>query len=211
MRITKTIFVATLFFILGTVSHAADGETVLAPWFPRNLPDGVQFSGAVGARFRISTLVKEVIINPGSAFDFEVDIQAEFIWMFFTPPFIGIAIWSVAKYRTSIELLNAKGRASWVLENLTSLKHKTDLLQVQGVFELMQEYFHCSFGLSGVVTSAEIVNGLFAKSLNQDEAERFAKFFSHIETLKFNPDLSNKDCDIVGQAIVWIRILEVRR
>ena len=334
MRITKTIFVATLFFILGAVSRAADGETVLAPWFPRNLPDGVQFSGAVGARFRISTLVKEVIINPGSAFDFEVDIQAvgkvlvppgeldfatmfggdttfkvevlpgltqaganrwryfcrlwplkegklvipeipfayinpdipwfknqlmldfsglievevlqrqifpvalrgpevvfdidglrktpwmnsvkgfgftEFIWMFFTPPFIGIAIWSVAKYRTSIELLNAKGRASWVLENLTSLKHKTDLLQVQGVFELMQEYFHCSFGLSGVVTSAEIVNGLFAKFLNQDETERFAKFFSRIETLKFNPDLSNKDCDIVGQAIVWIRILEVRR
>ncbi len=98
-----------------------------------------------------------------------------------------------------------------MLENLTSLKHKTDLLQVQGVFELMQEYFHCSFGLSGVVTSAEIVNGLFAKSLNQDEAERFAKFFSDIETLKFNPDLSNKDCDIVGQAIVLIRILEVRR
>lgn len=65
-----------LFFILGTVSHAADGETVLAPWFPRNLPDGVEFSGAVGARFRISTLVKDAIISPGSAFDFEVEIQA---------------------------------------------------------------------------------------------------------------------------------------
>lgn len=76
MRITKTIFVATLFFILCTVSHAADGETVLAPWFPRNLPDGVGFSGAVGARFRISTLVKDAIISPGSAFDFEVEIQA---------------------------------------------------------------------------------------------------------------------------------------
>lgn len=334
MRITKTIFVATLFFILGTVSHAADGETVLAPWFPRNLPDGVEFSGAVGARFRISTLVKDAIISPGSAFDFEVEIQAtgkvlvppseldfvtmfagdttfkvevlpgltqvganrwryfcrlwplkegklvipeipfayinsdipwikkqlmldfsdliavevlqrqtfpvalrgpevvfdidglrktpwmnsvkgfgftEFIWMFFTPPFIGIAIWSVAKYRTSIELLNAKGRASWVLENLVLLKHKTKVLQAEGVFELMQEYFHSSFGFSGVVTSAEIVDGLFVKFLNQDETERFAKFFNDIETLKFNPDLINNDSDIVGQAIVWIRILEVRR
>jgi hypothetical protein len=135
----------------------------------------------------------------------------EFIWMFLTPPFVGIIIWSVAKYRASMELLNARGRAFWVLENLTTLKHKTDLLQAEGVFKLMQEYFHSSFGMSGVVTSAEIVNGLFAKFLNQNETQQFSKFFSDIETLKFNPDLSNNECDLIDQAIAWIRILEVRR
>jgi hypothetical protein len=135
----------------------------------------------------------------------------EFIWMFLTPPFVGIIIWSVAKYRASMELLNARGRAFWVLENLTSLKNKTDVLQADGVFKLMQEYFHSSFGMSGVVTSAEIVNGLFSKFLNQNETQQFSRFFSDIETLKFNPDLSNNECDLIDQAIAWIRILEVRR
>jgi hypothetical protein len=110
-----------------------------------------------------------------------------------------------------MELLNARGRAFWVLENLTSLKNKTDVLQADGVFKLMQEYFHSSFGMSGVVTSAEIVNGLFAKFLNRNETQQFSKFFSDIETLKFNPDLSNNECDLIDQAIAWIRILEVRR
>ena len=135
----------------------------------------------------------------------------EFIWMFLTPPFVGIIIWSVAKYRASMELLNARGRAFWVLENLAGLKHKTDLLQAEGVFKLMQEYFHRSFGMSGVVTSAEIVNGLFAKFLNRNETQQFSKFVSDIETLKFNPELSNNEFDLIDQAIAWIRILEVRR
>ena len=334
MQAMKNTFALSLFLCFCAFSQGADEVDSLAPWIPRNLPDGMQFSGAVGSRFRISALVKDMIISPGSAFDFEVDIQAagkvllppgefdfesifagnssfkveilpgltqsdakrwryfcrlwpleegkleipeipfayinpdipwpnkqlmldfsdsikvevlqrkvfavslrgpdivfnvdglrkspwmnsvkgfgltEFIWMFLTPPFVGIAIWSIAKYRTSIESLNARGRAFWVLENLTSLKHKTDLLQAEGVFKLMQGYFHSSLGMSGVVTSAEIVNGLFAKFLNQNETQQFSKFFSDIETLKFNPDLSKNEYDLIDQAIAWIRILEVRR
>jgi len=334
MQAMKNIFALSLFLCFCSFSQGVDEVDSLAPWIPRNLPDGMQFSGAVGSRFRISALVKDAIISPGSAFDFEVDIHAtgrvllppgefdfesmfagnasfkveilpmltqtgakrwryfcrlwpleegkleipeipfayinpdipwpnkqlmldfsdsikvevlqrkvfavslrgpdivfnvdelrkspwlnsvrgfgltEFIWMFLTPPFVGIAIWSIAKYRASMELLNARGRAFWVLENLTSLKNKTDVLQADGVFKLMQEYFHSSFGMSGVVTSAEIVNGLFAKFLNRNETQQFSKFFSDIETLKFNPDLSNNECDLIDQAIAWIRILEVRR
>ena len=334
MQAMKNIFALSLFLCFCAFSQGVDGVDSLAPWIPRNLPDGMQFSGAVGSRFRISALVKDAIISPGSAFDFEVDIQAtgrvllppgefdfesmfagnssfkvevlpgftqsdakrwryycrlwpleegkleipeipfayinpdipwpnkqlmldfsdsikvevlqrkvfalslrgpdvvfdaeglrkspwmnsvrgfgltEFIWMFLTPPFVGIIIWSVAKYRASMELLNARGRAFWVLENLASLKHKTDVLQAEGVFKLMQEYFHRSFGMSGVVTSAEIVNGLFAKFLNRNETQQFSKFFSDIETLKFNPELSNNEFDLIDQAIAWIRILEVRR
>ena len=334
MQVMKNIFALSLFLCFCAFSQGVDGVDSLAPWIPRNLPDGMQFSGAVGSRFRISALVKDAIISPGSAFDFEVDIQAtgrvllppgefdfesmfagnssfkvevlpgftqsdakrwryfcrlwpleegkleipeipfayinpdipwpnkqlmldfsdsikvevlqrkvfalslrgpdvvfdaeglrkspwmnsvrgfgltEFIWMFLTPPFVGIIIWSVAKYRASMELLNARGRAFWVLENLAGLKHKTDLLQAEGVFKLMQEYFHSSFGMSGVVTSAEIVNGLFAKLLNRNETQQFSKFFSDIETLKFNPELSNNEFDLIDQAIAWIRILEVRR
>ena len=334
MQAMKNIFALSLFLCFCAFSQGVDEVDSLAPWIPRNLPDGMQFSGAVGSRFRISALVKDAIISPGSAFDFEVDIQAtgrvllppgefdfesmfagnssfkvevlpgftqsdakrwryfcrlwpleegkleipeipfayinpdipwpnkqlmldfsdsikvevlqrkvfalslrgpdvvfdaeglrkspwmnsvrgfgltEFIWMFLTPPFVGIIIWSVAKYRASMELLNARGRAFWVLENLASLKHKTDVLQAEGVFKLMQEYFHRSFGMSGVVTSAEIVNGLFAKFLNRNETQQFSKFFSDIETLKFNPELSNNEFDLIDQAIAWIRILEVRR
>jgi len=334
MQAMKNIFALTLFLFFCAFSQGVEGVDSLAPWIPRNLPDGMQFSGAVGSRFRISALVKDAIISPGSAFDFEIDIQSagrvllppgefdfesifagnasfkvevlpgltqagpkrwryfcrlwpleegkleipeipfayinpdipwskkqlmldfsdsikvevlqrkvfavslrgpdvvfdvdglrkspwinaikgfgltEYIWMFLTPPFVGIIIWSVKKYRASMELLNARGRAFWVLENLTSLKHKTDLLQAEGVFKLMQEYFHSSFGLPGVVTSAEIVNGRFDKFLNHNEAQQFLKFFSDIETLKFNPDLSRNECDIIDQAITWIRILEVRR
>ena len=334
MQAMKNIFALSLFLCFCAFSQGVDEVDSLAPWIPRNLPDGMQFSGAVGSRFRISALVKDAIISPGSAFDFEVDIQAtgrvllppgefdfesmfagnssfkvevlpgftqsdakrwryycrlwpleegkleipeipfayinpdipwpnkqlmldfsdsikgevvqrkvfalslrgpdvvfdaeglrkspwmnsvrgfgltEFIWMFLTPPFVGIIIWSVAKYRASMELLNARGRAFWVLENLTSLKHKTDVLQAEGVFKLMQEYFHSSFGMSGVVTSAEIVNGLFAKFLNRNETQQFSKFFSDIETLKFNPELSNNEFDLIDQALAWIRILEVRR
>ena len=334
MQAMKNIFALSLFLCFCAFSQGVDEVDSLAPWIPRNLPDGMQFSGAVGSRFRISALVKDAIISPGSAFDFEVDIQAtgrvllppgefdfesmfagnssfkvevlpgftqsdakrwryfcrlwpleegkleipeipfayinpdipwpnkqlmldfsdsikvevlqrkvfalslrgpdvvfdaeglrkspwmnsvrgfgltEFIWMFLTPPFVGIIIWSVAKYRASMELLNARGRAFWVLENLAGLKHKTDLLQAEGVFKLMQEYFHSSFGMSGVVTSAEIVNGLFAKFLNRNETQQFSKFFSDIETLKFNPELSNNEFDLIDQAIAWIRILEVRR
>jgi hypothetical protein len=334
MQAMKNIFALSLFLCFCSFSQGVDEVDSLAPWIPRNLPDGMQFSGAVGSRFRISALVKDAIISPGSAFDFEVDIHAtgrvllppgefdfesmfagnasfkveilpmltltgakrwryfcrlwpleegkleiseipfayinpdipwpnkqlmldfsdsikvevlqrkvfalslrgpdvvfdvdglrkspwlnsvrgfgltEFIWMFLTPPFVGIIIWSVAKYRASMELLNARGRAFWVLENLTSLKNKTDVLQADGVFKLMQEYFHSSFGMSGVVTSAEIVNGLFSKFLNQNETQQFSRFFSDIETLKFNPDLSNNECDLIDQAIAWIRILEVRR
>ena len=334
MQVMKNIFALSLFLCFCAFSQGVDEVDSLAPWIPRNLPDGIPFSGAVGSRFRISALVKDAIINPGSAFDFEVDIHAtgrvllppgefdfesmfagnssfkveilpgltqtgakrwryfcrlwpleegkleipeipfayinpdipwpnkqlmldfsdsikeevlqrkvfavslrgpdivfnvdgllkspwmnsvkgfgltEYIWMFLTPPFVGIAIWSIAKYRTSMESLNARGRAVWALENLTSLKHKTDLLQAEGVFKLMQEYLHSSFGMSGVVTSAEIVNGLFSKFLNQNETQQFSKFFSVIETLKFNPELSNNACDLIDQAIAWIRILEVRR
>lgn len=334
MQAMKNIFALSLFLCFCAFSQGVDKVDSLAPWIPRNLPDGIQFSGAVGSRFRISALVKDTIISPGSAFDFEVDIQAtggvllppgefdfesmfagnasfkvevlpgltqsgakrwryycrlwpleegkleipeipfayikpdipwpnkqlmldfsdsikvevlqrkvfalslrgpdvvfdaeglrkspwmnsvrgfgltEFIWMFLTPPFVGIIIWSVAKYRASMELLNARGRAFWVLENLASLKHKTDVLQAEGVFKLMQEYFHSSLGMSGVVTSAEIVNGLFAKFLNRNETQQFSRFFSDIETLKFNPDLSNNECDLIDQALAWIRILEVRR
>jgi hypothetical protein len=334
MQAMKNIFALSLFLCFCAFSQGVDGVDSLAPWIPRNLPDGIQFSGAVGSRFRISALVKDAIISPGSAFDFEVDIQAtgrvllppgefdfesmfagnasfkvevlpgftqsdakgwryfcrlwpleegkleipeiplayinpdipwpnkqlmldfsdsikvevlhrkvfavslrgpdivfnvdglrkspwmtsvkgfgltEFIWMFLTPPFVGITIWSIAKYRASMESLNARGRAFWVLENLTSLKHKTDLLQAKGIFKLMQEYFHSSLGMSGVVTSDEIVNGLFAKFLNQNETQQFSKFFSDIETLKFNPELSKNEYDLIDQAIAWIRILEVRR
>ncbi len=334
MQAMKNIFALTLLLCFCAFSQGVDEVDSLATWIPRNLPDGMQFSGAVGSRFRIRALVKDAIISPGSAFDFEVDIQAtgkvllppgefdfesifagnpslkvqvlpgltqydakrwryfcrlwpleegkleipeipfayinpdipwpnkqlmldfsdsikvevlqrkvfalslrgpdvvfdaeglrkspwmnsvrgfgltEFIWMFLTPPFVGIIIWSVAKYRASMELLNARGRAFWVLENLASLKHKTDVLQAEGVFKLMQEYFHRSFGMSGVVTSAEIVNGLFAKFLNRNETQQFSRFFSDIETLKFNPDLSNNECDLIDQALAWIRILEVRR
>jgi len=334
MSIMKNILVASLFLILCAASQGADDAGVLAPWFPRNLPDGMQFSGAVGSRFRIRSMVKDAIVSPGSAFDFEVAIQAtgsvvsppseldfeamfaeisafkvevlpgltqvaakrwryfcrlwplkegkavipeipftyinpdipwskkqlmlefsdsievevlqrdffavslrgpnvvfdvdnlrkspslnsvkgfgltEFIWMFLTPPFIGIAIWSFAMHRDSMALLNAKGRAFWVLENLADLQNKTDSLHADGVFELMQEYFHCSCGLSGVVTNAEIVNGLFAKFLNHHETQQFSKFFSAVEKAKFYPELSEKEFDIIGQAIAWIRLLEVRR
>ncbi len=334
MQATKNIFALTLFLCFCAFVQGLEGVDSLAPWIPRNLPDGMQFSGAVGSRFRITALVKEAIISPGSAFDFEVDIQAtgrvllppgefdfesmfagnasfkvevlpgltqsgakrwryfcrlwpleegkleipeipfayinpdipwsnkqlmldfsdsikvevlqrkvfalslrgpdvvfdvdglrkspwmnsvkgfgltEFVWMFLTPPFVGIIIWSIAKYRASMELLNAKGRAFWVLENLTGLKHKTDLLQAEGVFKLMQEYFQGSFSMPGVVTSAEILNGRFDKFLNHNETQQFSKFFSDIETLKFNPDLSKNECDLIDQAIAWIRILEVRR
>lgn len=334
MSIMKIIFVAPLLLLLCAASQGADDAVVLTPWFPGNLPDGVQFSGAVGPRFQIRTLVKNAVVSPGSAFDFEADIQAigrvvsppgeldfeamfagsssfkveilpgltqadakrwryfcrlwplkegksiipeipfayinpdipwsrkqlmldfsdpievevlqskvfavsvrgpdivfdvdglrkspslnsvrgfgltEFIWMFLTPPFVGIAIWSFAKHRKSMALLQAKGRAFWVLANLADLKNKIMLVQAEGVFELMQEYFHCSFGVSGVVTSAEIANGLFAKFLSQDEALHFSKFFSGVETAKFNPDLPQKECDIIGQAIKWVRVLEVRR
>jgi hypothetical protein len=334
MQAMKNIFALTLFLYFCAFSQGVEGVDSLAPWIPRNLPDGMQFSGAVGSRFRISALVKDAIISPGSAFDFEVDIQAVgkvlvppgeldfvtmfgvdttfkvevlpgltqaganrwryfcrlwpleegkleipeipfayinpdipwskkqlmldfsdsikvevlqrkvfavslrgpdvvfdvdglrkspwmnsvkgvgltgFIWMFLTPPFVGIIIWSVAKYCASMELLNARGRAFWVLENLTTLKHKTDLLQAEGVFKLMQEYLHRSFGMSGVVTSAEIINGRFVKFLNHNETQQFSKFFSDIETLKFNPDLSKNECDLIDQAIAWVRILEVRR
>jgi hypothetical protein len=334
MQAMINIFALSLFLCFCAFSQGVDRVDSLAPWIPRNLPDGIQFSGAVGSRFRISALVKDAIISPGSAFDFEVDIHAtgrvllppgefdfesmfagnasfkveilpmltqsdakgwryfcrlwpleegkleipeipfayinpdipwpnkqlmldfsdsikvevlqrkvfavslrgpdivfnvdglrkspwmnsvkgfgltEFIWMFLTPPFVGIIIWSIAKYRASMELLNARGRAFWVLENLTSLKNKTDVLQADGVFKLMQEYFHSSLGMSGVVTSAEIVNGLFSKFLNQNETQQFSKFFSDIETLKFNPELSKNEYDLIDQAIAWIRILEVRR
>lgn len=334
MQAMKNIFALTLFLCFCAFAQGVDEVDSLAPWIPRNLPDGIQFSGAVGSRFHISALVKDAIISPGSAFDFEVDIQAtgkvllppgefdfesifagnasfkvqvfpgltqsdakrwryfcrlwpleegkleipeipfayinpdipwpnkqlmldfsdsikvevlhrkifavsvrgpdivfdvdglrkspslnsvrgfgltEFIWMFLTPPFVGIAIWSFAKHRKSMALLQAKGRAFWVLANLADLKNKTMLVQAEGVFVLMQEYFHCSFGVSGGVTSAEIANGLFAKFLSQDEALHFSKFFSDIETLKFNPDLSKNECDLIDQAIAWIRILEVRR
>ena len=334
MQAMKNIFALTLLLCFCAFSQGVDEVDSLAPWIPRNLPDGIQFSGAVGSRFRISALVKDAIISPGSAFDFEVDIQAtgkvllppgefdfesifagnasfkvqvfsgltqsdakrwryfcrlwpleegkleipeipfayinpdipwpnkqlmldfsdsikvevlqrkifavslrgpdvvfdvdglrkspwmnsvkgfgltEFIWIFMTPPFVGIIIWIVAKYRASIQLLNARGRAFWVLENLTSLKNKTDLLKADDVFKLMQEYFHRSFGMPGVVTSVEIVNGRFDKFLNHNETKQFSKFFSDIETFKFNPDLSKNECDLIDQAIAWIRILEVRR
>ncbi|NBY02673.1 MAG: hypothetical protein EBQ87_11930 [Planctomycetes bacterium] len=334
MLTLRTIFVAKLFFLFCAVLQAADGDVVLTPWFPRNLPDGMQFSGAVGSRFRITALVKDAVIDPGSAFDFEVDIQAlgkvvspphdldfesmfagnasfkvevlpgltqsearrwryfcrlwplkegrlvipeipfpyinpdipwskkqlmlefsdsievgvlqrkifavslrgpdvvfdvdelrkspwlgsvkgvgftEFIWLFFTPPFVGIAIWSIAKYRASLALLNGRGRALWVLENLAGLKNETYSVQAEGVFELMQEYFHQSFRLSGLVTSTEIVNGLFAKFLNQEETERFSEYIGEVETAKFNPGLPKKQSDIIGQAIAWIGVLEVRR
>ena len=334
MSIMKIIFVAPLFLLLCIASQGADDAVVLTPWFPRNLPDGMQFSGAVGPRFQIRTQVKDAVISPGSAFDFEADIQAigrvvsppgeldfeamfagnstfkveilpgltqsgakrwryfcrlwplkegkliipeipfayinpdipwsrkqlmldfsdpiqvevlqrkvfavsvrgpdvvfdldrlrkppflnavkgfgltEFIWMFLTPPFVGIAIWSFVKHRKSMALLESKGRAFWVLANLADLKNKPELIQVEGVFELMQEYFRCSFGIHGVVTSAEIVNGLFARFLSHEEALHFSRFFSDVEAAKFNPNLLQKEFDIIGQAIEWVRVLEVRR
>lgn len=334
ISIVKTILVVFLFSILCATSQGVDDAGVLAPWFPRNLPEGMQFSGAVGSRFRIRTMVQDAIVSPGSAFDFEVDIQAtgsvvsppgeldfevifaeisafkvevltgltqveskrwryfcrlwpskegkavipeipftyinpdipwlnkqlmlefsdpievevlrrkvfavslrgpevvfdvdnlrnspslnsvkgfgliEFIWIFFTPPFVGIVIWSLAKHRSNMKLLNAKGRAFWVLENLTELQNKNASLHADGVFELMQEYFRSSLGFSGVVTNAEIGDGLFAKFLNPNETQQFSKFFSDVEKIKFYPDLAENESDIIGHAIAWIRILEVRR
>jgi hypothetical protein len=76
MQVMKNIFALSLFLCFCAFSQGVDEVDSLAPWIPRNLPDGIQFSGAVGSRFRISALVKDAIISPGSAFDFEVDIHA---------------------------------------------------------------------------------------------------------------------------------------
>ena len=46
MQAIKNIFALTLLLCFCAFSQGVDEVDSLAPWIPRNLPDGMQFSGA---------------------------------------------------------------------------------------------------------------------------------------------------------------------
>jgi len=337
IRIIKIIFLLFLTFFSENLLLGAEelGFEKLSPqWLPVNLPDNLQFSGAVGSRFKIIARVKNSIISPGSAFDFEVELNSvgkvlvppgdidvdfsfggnqafkieplperteagparwryffklwpskeghlvvpeiafayinpdipwvekrlmidfsdsievevlqreifamdfrgpdvvfdveelrkspwinsvkligfsEFVWLFFTPPFVGIVIWSITRFYKSLEALKERGRISWMVDSLLELKSQPVDVQADRIFNLMQEYIHRSCGISGVITSNEISAGGFSKLLSAEESIGFSMFFNQIEAVKFNRVPTVINSNLVDQAIGWIRILEVRR